>query len=69
MEKIFLKEIQKLKEELKKLQEELYRCQDYLQSREVKYCEKCKCYGDEGLDINFYNHEYLCYNCSHEYNL
>ena len=57
------------KKTINKLQEELDRCKEYLQTREIKYCEKCKCYGDEGCDLQFYNYEYLCYDCSHEYNL
>ena len=44
-----------LKEEKKKLEEKNERMEQYIESREVKYCEKCLKYGDEDIDI--FSHE------------
>ncbi len=65
-------------EDIKKLKKQLLTCKfdidnlehknirmlNYLENREVKYCEECECYGDDD-EITFFeeNDKYLCETC------
>lgn len=61
--------IMKLEKENKELKEENERMLSYLESREIKYCDKCRKYGDydEGYGDFVYNDDtcqYICHECS-----
>lgn len=60
-----LKELKKLKEkEISELETKIYPMEMYLQSREVKYCERCGDYGDDDEFVfNDNLNEYMCESC------
>ena len=62
-----MKSISKLGREKKDLKKEHDRMSAYMYSREIKYCEKCRKYGDTGLDIcQDDDGEYICDECNEE---
>ena len=63
-----MKSISKLGREKKDLKKEHDRMSAYMYSREIKYCDKCRKYGDyhEGYGDFVYNDdtcEYICHEC------
>ena len=66
-----MKSISKLGREKKDLKKEHDRMSAYMYSREIKYCDKCRKYGDyhEGYGDFVYNDdtcEYICHECNEE---
>lgn len=60
--------LNQITEENKKLKEENHRMSSYIESREIKYCDKCRKYGDydEGYGDFVYNDDtcqYICHEC------
>lgn len=66
-EKQLEEENKKLKEEnekLKQFQEKYLKMQEYIESREVKYCDTCGRYGEEHIDLECDDDGcYWCENC------
>lgn len=68
-----MRSISKLAREKKDLKKENERMSTYLESREIKYCDKCRKYGDydDGYGDFVYNDDtcqYICHECVEEKN-